>query len=78
MPLSTFNYYAVLGEMNTNEQADEFKKGIIPSKKWKKKKVIFEERAHEWTPNDEAVPLSNKFAVLAGIVSDSSEEDDHF
>ena len=98
MPLPTSNYYDALMSdvmlMDTKAavavvQADcaeecdpDAETKIVSSKKWRKKKQIFEARAQEWRQqqdNDaESVPLlSNTYSVLAaGFVSDSSDEDD--
>ena len=99
MPLPTFNYYDVLMndtvEMMDTKSAlhdddcaeeacdDGYERKQVSWQKWRKKKHMFEERAHEWKQwhyddGRESVPQlsNNSYAVLAdnvGFVSDSSE-----
>ena len=60
MPILAFNYYQVLDGLNSDEEDFTF---LLPSKKWQKKKKLFQAKALEHLDDDSTI-LSNSFAVF--------------
>ena len=87
MPLPTSNYFQVLLILSETAESDDSDEGrveednadeemVILSNKWRKRRHEFERKAHECIHEDESIPITNSYSVLAALVSDSSDDDE--
>ena len=80
-PLPTWKFYEVLVGLMPNEDdakddADEADVIVVStSKKWKKKRSIFQEKAQQYLDDDGALCISNSFSALSSGFLSSDDDD---